>query len=216
MLVPGQPVRKLERGVLAALRPGDDPLEPPGRTADELSFVLDGRPGALAAEAAPGLRVVRYAVVGLRLPDGDGLSPCLVRFETACPAGLAVPDWAALLARSPAAGGWQVVAEQVTGFRVDCTLDGQFPGIRGADYPATFARLEAAVRGREGGAGAARPLDPFWFRRHPVLVSILLETRSPVARDGYAPAGAARSRCCLGRRQRLLVSPRNFGLEPGP
>jgi hypothetical protein len=307
MLVPGRSIPKLSGGAFVPREPGDDPLEPMGKEADELSFVMDvpilvpahltrpvrglapprplareaeetddpeeagtvqvraarrldlepgdlvvvadgrfefaevdqpvtflarqtlpvrvRRPGGLAGAAAfrwhhragtriqcvRPLRVVRYALVYLALdrdlsPPG-WLTPCLVRFETAYPGNRAVPRWSRLTdSRSR-----EVVAENVTGFRVDFTLDNRFPGIRGRDLAETSSRLQAglAARGRRAGEGALAG-DPFWFRKWGGLVQVAIETRSAVPRD----AGTAGRRFHY-RSQTLLLRPRNFGLERG-
>jgi len=106
----------------------------------------------------------------------------------------------------------EVVAENVTGFRVDFTLDNRFPGIRGVDFAETSSRLQAgiAAQGRRVGE-AALAGDPFWFRKCGGLVQVSMETRSPVPRDD-GPGAARHFRY---RSQTLLLRPRNFGLERG-
>ena len=309
MLVPGRSIPKLSGGAFVPREPGDDPLEPMGKEADELSFVMDvpipvhaeltrpvpglapprplaslpeetddperagtvqvraarklelesgdlllvadgrfefaevdqpvtflarqtlpvrvRRPGGVAGAAAfrwhhragariqcvRPLRIVRYALVYLALdrdlsPPG-WLTPCLVRLETAYPGNRAVPRWSRLAGSRLR----EVVAENVTGFRVDFTLDNRFPGIRGADFAETSSRLQAGLgaRGRRAG-DAALAGDPFWFRKCGGLVQVSMETRSPVPRDdGPGTAG----RHFRYRSQTLLLRPRNFGLERG-
>jgi hypothetical protein len=156
------------------------------------------------------LRLVRYAVVPAdpEFADGSGPVPCLVRFETAYPSTRAVPRWARFLKASRAPGeSHEVVARHVTGFRVDFTPDLAFPGIRGADYPATVRNLNARIQARWGREEAAtRPLDPFWFRSHGGLLKVELETGSPVPGAGLSPRHAVL------RGQTLLLAPGNFGL----
>ena len=165
----------------------------PGPVLDELSFVLDSQEAG--AETGP-LRVVRYAVVDL-LEERSEPVPCLVRFETAYPADQAVPRW--LSGRGRPRGSWRVLAEHVTGFRVELAL-GAGPGIRGADYPGTMALLNAALEARSGlPEEATRPEEPFWFRKYPLLVSVALELGNP-------GAGPRRYRATL------RVAPRNTGL----
>ena len=304
MLVPGRPIPVAHRGRFRPRTWDEDPMEPPDKTADELSFILDlplpvpatlaralperaewpgapeaagpegpaeavwvradravalrvgdllflddgclawsqvrapvdlppGRagpvpvarpgPGASSAFARPHpagarirflrpLQVVRYAVVYLERGPVPELVPCLVRWEAPLPADGRVPPWAGLLAaRSPLPGDWELVAEQVTGFRVDCSLDGRFPGIRGRDYADTQRRLEGALR---SGQAVPGPADPWWWRSRGALLQVSLETRTAVARE---PADEGRS----GRRfdyrsQTVLVRPRNFGLGREP
>ena len=183
---------------------------------------LEGTP-ALASHAAGRrvgfvrpLQVLRLAVVYLRL-RGTTLPeacPCLVRFETPYPADQAVPRWAELLARPQTLPGSAVVlAENVTGFRVDFSLDGQWPGIRGEDYPSTLGNLNRAIQARYGRSEAAtNPLDPLWFRHYPGVVRLTLETRSPVARA----RGATSRRCFHYETQSFVLTPRNFGLDRQP
>jgi hypothetical protein len=154
------------------------------------------------------LRVVRYAVVPMALDAAAGRVPCLVRFETAYPRDRAAPRWSRLLAAGRGReGSHEVVAEHVAGFRVDFSPDRRFPGIRGAGYAATFGNLDARLRA-QGGAGAS---DPLWFRGAGGLIEVRLAIRSPVARDGYAPAREPPAPRFLVLSQRLLAAPRNFG-----
>ena len=190
-------------GAVQVLRPGDG-----------AAFAFGHAAGARIGFVRP-LRVVRYALV--YLPQGIGagaaeLAPCLVRFETPLPLDGALPDWGRLLA-VPATlpGSVRVVAEQVTGLQVDLSLGTGFPGIRGKDPAATAANLGAAL-GALG--GAVDPADPLWFRKCAALVKVSLETRSPVARETAAGAGQTRGHQL--KRQTLLLTPRNFGLEHGP
>jgi len=144
------------------------------------------------------LRVVRYALVqpapeaGLEAPRPGQGGPSLVRFEA--PWRGSMPRWAGLLGRQPGPGGGsEVVAEQVAGFRVDLSLDGRFPGIRGAGPRAPAGNLQA-LRTLDPG-----PADPLWFRRHPAWLRLTLEVREADAR---------------GRGHALTwdLAPRNFGL----
>ena len=142
----------------------------PGPVTDELSFVLDAPwpagadgPGLLAVRP---LRVVRYAVVPRVLDEPErGLRaepvPCLVRFETAWRADQAAPRWAGLLAKPPTLdGSWRVVAEHVTGFRVDL---GPGEGLRapfGSRTPPALVRVALEIRGpAPGGALHRRTLQ---------------------------------------------------------
>jgi hypothetical protein len=163
--------------------------------------------GALVQVVRP-LRVVRYAVVSMALEPG-GRTPCLVRFETAYPRDRAMPRWAGMLKRGQASGrGYELVAENVTGFRVDFSPDRRFPGIRGADYAATVRNLEARIRALGGPEGAAtQRTDPFWFRNHGGILEVRIETRSPVPVEAQLLA-----RRSVTRSQTLRITPRNFGL----
>jgi len=199
-----------ELGLAAGMLAGADPTL-------ALVHVIDAGPRAelefTRVRFLRPLQVVRYAVVYLERGPARELVPCLVRWEAPLPADGRVPPWAGLLAdRSILPGDSKLVAEQVTGFRVDCSLDGRFPGIRGRDYADTQRRLEAALR--PGPAGAAGPPDPWWWRNRGALLQVSLETRTAVARE---PAGEGRP----GRRfdyriQTVLVRPRNFGMGRAP
>jgi len=132
--------------------------------------------------------------------------PCLVRFETGYPEDRAPPRWERFLKASHAAGErHEVVARNVTRFRVDFSPDQVFPGIRGAGYAETMANLNARLKGLCGRDGVATlAAEPFWFQRHGGLLEVELETGGP-----EAPAGAPRA---VLRRQTLRLAPRNFGL----
>ena len=135
------------------------------------------------------LRVVRYALVRL-----EGAQPSLVRFETPLAADGAEPPWPRLLGT----GAAQVVADRVTGLRVDFAPDPTGPGVRGRDGPATAANLVAAL--------GVKAQDPLWFRQCPGILTVALVTCGP-ARPGVPPQT---------RTLTLKVVPRNFGLEAPP
>lgn len=163
------------------------------------------------------LRWVRYALVylpleGQRCAPGVPLHPCLVRFETGYREDQQVPPWADLLARPPRGEGTAViVAENVTGFRVDLSLDGRWPGIRGGDGASTQANLKAALATRAaagaGGDPGPAPESPPGFQSCPALLSLTLETRSGLAR-ATARGGRRRFRHDT---QRWILAARNFG-----
>jgi hypothetical protein len=202
------------------------------RAAAPVQVVHPEGPGAVAAfrchhAAGTGvqfirpLRVVRYAVVyldldGLRDPRHPGeLVPCLVRWETGYPADRLAPPWAGLMAGRR--GSWEVVAENVTGFQVDFSLDHRFPGIRGADYAGTVRKLNAAIQARTQRAEeATRPQEPFWFRKYGGLVQLTVETRTAMARGETLRHGGPPARRYRYARSTVVLSPRNFGLEGAP
>jgi prepilin-type N-terminal cleavage/methylation domain-containing protein len=159
------------------------------------------------------LRVVRFAVVALPLEGaGRPLVPCLMRFEAGYPADQSVPAWAGLVRRGSARA--VIIAEQVTGFQVDLSLDGRWPGVRGRDYPDTIARLNRGLEARYGpAAGATDPLRPFWFRRFPVLLRLRLEVRAPLARFQDPKSGGRPGRWHHHDALTLILAPRNAGLE---
>lgn len=195
----------------ARLQPGDlllvedDPVEvarvagpvriPAGRTGTVAVVSGFGRPhqAGRAVQLLRPRQVVRYAVVGLTLPFGSGEPvPCLVRFQARRPADGSEPPWDGLLRRRKGLeGSWEVVAERVSGFRVDFAPDGLFPGIRG---------------GTPGPAGCRAP---------GALFSLWLETRAPMARTGYGLPGAPRRRRWLRRSLGLLAAPGNCCVGTG-
>jgi prepilin-type N-terminal cleavage/methylation domain-containing protein len=163
------------------------------------------------------LRIVRYALIYLAIgdttdPDTGGLVPCLCRFETAY-TGTTVPDWAGMLTSPPTVTGTvNIVAENVTSFQVDFTLDTQFPGVRNTTYANTLANIDAAILRVYGRGGETTNIsDPLWFRKYPGLFRITIETRSPMARaEG---TGSAVVRQYKYRTQVLMLYPRNFGVD---
>lgn len=201
-------------------------LRPRGAVAVPVRPVRDAsRPSAWGAAHAAGsrvafirpLRVVRYAVVYLSLDGPRALTPCLVRFETAYPPGGAQPRWAGLLTQPRTlAGTVEVVAEHVTGLRLDLALGGGFPGIRGPDEATTAANLAEALRGQGTEGSGLSPDDPLWFRKAAGTLQITLATRSPHPRPEYAVPGGARPCGFLHRTQTWLLTPMNFGLERPP
>jgi hypothetical protein len=184
--------------VVGPARAGTDQAGPARVGPDQAGPARTGR--ALVRPAPAGawvglvrpLRAVALTVVYLDLPAAPGPVPCLVRLETDCRPDQTVPAW----------GEWlddmAILAENVTGLRVDLSLDGRWPGIRGADAPETLDRLDRALRA--GPVPAVNLADPLWFRQVPALLSLELEVRSPgppVRHD----------------RLRWLHRPRAFGLE---
>jgi len=117
-------------------------------------------PGGALVQAVRPLRLVRYGVAPVVLEPGGGPPvPCLVRFEAGCPGPWATAPWPALLKAPRATGArHELLAENVTRFRVDYAPDGRFPGIR-------------------GGAAAS----PSGFRNRRGLFQVELETASPGA-----------------------------------
>ncbi|MDR3671028.1 MAG: hypothetical protein P4L36_09290 [Holophaga sp.] len=196
---------------LAAGRAGPVPVVRPGGAAGA-AFGFPHQAGAWVQVVRP-LRLVCYAVMPLALEyqgrsrDGGGQRvPCLVRFETAYPADRAPPRWERFL--KPAHRGeasHEVLAENVTRFRVDFSPDPVFPGIRGATWAETAGNLATRLQGRRGREGLAfEPSDPLWFRHHGGVLEVELETGSP-----EGPPGAPRA---VLRSQTLRLAPRNFGL----
>jgi type II secretory pathway pseudopilin PulG len=169
------------------------------------------------------LRVVRYAVVYLALEDAGnpdnpgGLVPCLVRFETSYPATQATPNWAGLLVRpATLAGTATIIAQNVTGFTVDLSFNGAFPGVRGATWATTVTNINTAVNTIYAKAGAATNAnDPLWFRNYPATISLQIETRNALPRTEYVDPTRSTTlqRQFLYRTQTLMLTPRNFGLD---
>jgi type II secretory pathway pseudopilin PulG len=178
--------------------------------------------GAQVAFVRP-LRVVRYAVVYLALEDAGnpdnpgGLVPCLVRFETGYPSTQATPNWAGLLTRPATLEGTAtIIAQNVTGFTVDLSFNGAFPGVRGATWATTVANINTAVNTIYGKAGAAtNAMDPLWFRNYPATLSMQIETRNALPRTEYIDPTRSTTlqRQFLYRTQTLMLTPRNFGLD---
>lgn len=152
-----------------------------------------GHPAGARVGLVRPLRMVRLAVVYLELPGAGTRVPCLVRFESAYRA----PD--PLQAWTGPGDGWgppEVLAERVTALGLDLSLDGHWPGIRGADPAATAARLEQALLGR-----GLDPAAPLAFRGAPAILRVQLEARSPGPPVRHA-------------RMRWAYRLRNFGAGP--
>ncbi len=160
------------------------------------------------------MQVVRYSIQPSAVDPADPAIriPCLVREQTPYPIGGGAIDWtAAGIQRT-------VVAENVTGLRVDISVDGGLNWERGA--AADWATIAARLNNRLAASYPATrlrsvtdPANPFWYRFIPVTLRLDLTTRSTqrvlqdVANSGAGPAYGFRE-----RRQTLMITPRNFGL----
>ena len=177
------------------------------------------------------LQVIRYTVVPRALDPANPATkvPCLVR-QTApldkltvfSPGATTIP---------PAPDTEQILAEGVTGFKVDISLDGGQTWLRykpdgtlqaNADSWTNFyGVLDNAVKNRALSAGSPllanlqyglnSPIDPLWLNYQPVTLRLDIQTSSRVARADYrtTSTGAPAFRT---RTVTMLVSPRNYAL----
>lgn len=172
-------------------------------------------------------QVVRYTLMPLALdPSNTALTvPCLVRDQTAYPAGGSLIAWPAATASQAALatagpGGAPVVrtvvAENVTGLRFDLSANQGQTWTRGNSWSATLTNLNAqlaSLASANPGIGyvssAQDPANPLWYRAAPLLIRTDLTTRTLVRRAEYA--ATANTLAYRTRTQTVLVQPRNFG-----
>lgn len=172
-------------------------------------------------------QVVRYTLMPLALdPSNTALTvPCLVRDQTAYPAGGSLIAWPAATASqatlaTAGPGGAPVVrtvvAENVTGLRFDLSANQGQTWTRGNSWSATLTNLNAqlaSLASANPGIGyvssAQDPSNPLWYRAAPLLIRTDLTTRTLVRRAEYA--ATANTLAYRTRTQTVLVQPRNFG-----
>lgn len=166
-------------------------------------------------------QVVRYTIAPRALDPADPavFFPCLVRQEAPLVPGtiLADADPANPITK-PVGSSEQILAENVTGLKVDISLDGGQTFLRaglGDKWDADiYNALNTAVASLTGSvtstAKSANTTDLFWFNYVPVLLRLDIETRSRVARSEHSATGTTAE--FKVRRETLLVSPRNFAL----
>jgi len=156
-------------------------------------------------------QLIRYSVRALALDPGNTsvLTPCLVRQQASYPAtSTGTVNWTTVAA--------QIVAENVSGFKVDLSFDGGATWNRPTTAPITWAAFSAnanATLANKGLAGFQSITDSSaraWFRNIPCLIRIDLTTRTAVRREEYSATTG--SRAWKTRTQTLMISPRNFGL----
>lgn len=151
--------------------------------------------------------VTRYSIQARAWdPSNPAITiPCLVRQQTAYPADGSLIAWAAVPV--------EVIAENIEGFRVDCSFDGGTTWIRtgAANWDAIVGRITTALASLGAtGVPARNATNPLWFRSYPFLIRMDVVSRSaaPRAENSDVTGQAAYVR----RTQTLMVSPRNFGL----
>jgi hypothetical protein len=180
------------------------------------------------------LQVVRYAVVPRALDPSDAknMVPCLVR-QT----GPLVKDAIFAPAKDTTApsqnSAWteQILAEGVSGFRVDISVDGGKTFLRykadGAlngsmdSWDNVYTALDTAIKKAlpsssilygHSSKGLSDPLDPMWTNYLPVTFRLDVETRTRLARAEYGANQATPTRTFRTRTVTMMISPRNFGL----
>jgi prepilin-type N-terminal cleavage/methylation domain-containing protein len=156
-------------------------------------------------------QLVRYSVRAVALDPGntDVRTPCLVRQQASYPATASgTVNWTTVSA--------QILAENVSGFKVDLSFDGGASWCRPTTAPitwSTFAANANTTLGNKGLTGFQSITDSSnraWFRNIPCLIRIDLTTRTAMRREEYSTSTG--SRAWRTRTQTLMISPRNFGL----
>lgn len=156
-------------------------------------------------------QLVRYSVRALALDPGNTnvRTPCLVRQQASYPATTsATVDWTNVAA--------QIVAENVSGFRIDLSFDGGATWCRPTTAPITWSTFSAnadttlANKGLTGFQSITGTANRAWFRNIPCLIRVDLTTRTAVRREEFSATTG--SRAWKTRTQTLMISPRNFGL----
>jgi prepilin-type N-terminal cleavage/methylation domain-containing protein len=154
-------------------------------------------------------QLIRYSVRAVALdPSTAATVPCLVRQQANYPATTAATvNWTNVPS--------QIVAENVSGFRIDLSFDGGATWTRpgaGATWAGfqTNANTSLATSGLSGFQTITDTTRRDWFRSIPCLLRIDLTTRTSVRREEYSAAPGSRSWRL--RNQTLMISPRNFGV----
>ncbi|WP_243324554.1 hypothetical protein [Geothrix sp. SG200] len=189
--------------------------------------------GAPCTFIAP-LQVVRYAVVPRALDPADPkhLIPCLVR-QTAplVKASIFAPLKDQTAPAQDATWTEQILAEGVSGLKVDISLDGGKTFLRynadgtlkaGMDtWANVYTGLDTAIKAALPGAsvlashtskGLSDPLDPMWTNYLPVTFRLDVETRTRLARAEYAANQATPTPAFRTRTVTMMISPKNYAL----
>jgi hypothetical protein len=160
------------------------------------------------------MQVVRYSIQPVAVdPANPAIRiPCLVRQQTDYPVGGALIDWTA------AGVEQRVVAENVSGLRIDISVDGGANWERGpaADWASIATRINNRLLALYPGTrlrSVTDPANPYWYRFIPVTLRLDLTTRSTQrVRQDMVNSGAGPAYAFRERRQSLMITPRNFGL----
>lgn len=177
------------------------------------------------------MQVVRYTVVPRALDPANPATkvPCLVRQTAPLNSATIFAPSATVVPSAPSTE--QVLAEGVTGFKVDISLDGGSTWLRynpdgtlksGADSWANFySVLDSALKNRTLGTGSPlltnlqyglnNPIDPLWTSYLPVTLRLDIQTSSRVARADYRTTGTG-GPAFRTRTVTMLISPRNYAL----
>lgn len=190
------------------------------------------RKGAPCTFIAP-LRVVRYTVVPRALDPSNPKNavPCLVR-QTAPLAKAAFFAPGSATPPGPT-DNWteQILAEGVSGLKVDISLDGGKTFLRynadgtlkaGMDtWANVYAGLDSAIKSALPGTsllathtskGLNDTLDPVWTNYLPVTFRLDVETRTRLARAEYAANQATPTPAFRTRTVTMMISPKNYAL----
>lgn len=147
---------------------------------------------------------VRYQIQNLNLDTSDAAKtiPCLVREQT---------DYGKNFVNTEPTYSISIIAENVTNFKVQLSVDGGANWISGTTWSAMLASLDSALAtsGREGFQAVSG--NPHWYRDIPTLVKMDLTTQTAMARSEYSSTSGTAAKKTL--TQTLMVSPKYFGLS---
>ena len=189
--------------------------------------------GAPCTFIAP-LRVVRYTVVPRALDPSDPkhMIPCLVR-QTGplVKASIFAPAMDKTAPEQKPEWTEQILAEGVSGFKVDISLDGGKTFLRynangtlkGSmdTWANVYTGLDSAIKSALSGTsvlanhtskGLGDTLDPMWTNYLPVTFRLDVETRTRLARSEYAANQAVPTPAFRTRTVTMMISPKNFAL----
>ncbi len=158
-----------------------------------------------AAVFVRGRQQVRYSVQALNLDPASpsAATPCLVRDQGPYVAGAFNPTL-----------DQQIVAENVSGFRVYISADSGKTWVGGAGY-ADWAAIKKGLDDQLAASGrpdfTSTGTDLNWFRNIPVLVRVDVTTRTATQRGEYHPDGTQKA--YKEQTQSVVMVPRHFGLS---
>jgi len=164
---------------------------------DQKSFATDSVVVARFAQ------YVRYRIDSRNWdPENPSVGvPCLIREQGPYPgSGTFTPD----------AGLTTILAENVSRFTVELSADQGANWVRGANWQATKALLDAQLAGSGVAEYKTIGSSPHWYRYIPLLVRVNVTTRTAKQRAEYSPVGNTLN--YKEQTQSLLLTPRHFGL----
>jgi hypothetical protein len=191
--------------------------------------------GAPCTFIAP-LQVVRFTVVPRALDPSDPnkVVPCLVR-QTAplVPGSIFHPDKATSAPSQSTNWTEQIMAEGVSGFKVDLSLDGGQTFLRYAadgtlnsgmaTWANVYTALDSAIKAlatsrstsplkNNWSQGLTSSVDPVWTNYLPVTFRLDIETRTRLARAEYSANQTTPTPAYRTRTVTMMISPKNFAL----
>jgi prepilin-type N-terminal cleavage/methylation domain-containing protein len=186
-------------------------IDPDGHLID--SQWITGANGEVRRDHALGTQVsfvrpnqlVRYSLQPIALdPAVPGMTvPCLVRQQATYPMNTTVAvNWTTTQGT--------VLAENISGFRVDMSADGGTTWTRAATWAAWKTALDPKLKAQNMKGYQGMDLNPLWFKFANLVFRLDITSRTPTQRSEFT--GSPLVRAFRERTLTMLLMPRNFAL----